>query len=571
MSLAMKQPNIFRLSSLHHKTGSNKLLSYREKRQKPNFSAAPLKNRIKAIKESEKIIGQIMRSKIPEQEIISQFITFKNGISPVKLERPCTIDDGIVSIPPENENHLIELSNKAALQNRFMKFIPASGAATRMFKPFFSLINDGEGKKQDNLYPPDVNDQPFFTIIKNLAFYPKLTQVLKKKGVDIKTLKTRADMAVVIQAILEDDGLGYGNCPKGLIRFHRYNQTSATAFEEHIHESIDHMLGRNNTLKLHFTVPVTYYDRIKKHISNISTGFKKKGILLSVTLSLQDPSTDTIAVSPENILLSAADDRLAVRPAGHGALLRNLNKCHGDIVFIKNIDNVLHSTARGDSLIYKKILGGFFVQLQDQIFKLLYRLEDPADIRKGTLEQAETMVENKLNRILPEGYNLFDKQQKAQYLYSQLNRPLRVCGMIKNQGDPGGGPFWVKNQNLVSSLQIVEGAQIDTADPDQFRILKESTHFNPVDIVCGLRDHNGEQFNLPDFVDNTTGFITDKTQKGVDLKALELPGLWNGGMALWNTVFIQVPPSTFSPVKSVFDLLNPTHQPLPPLKNNSSV
>jgi hypothetical protein len=342
-----------------------------------------------------------------------------------------------------------------------------------------------------------------------------------------------------------------------LIIFHAYPNGDRTAFEEQLVEAIAYTEDSNYESRVHFTVSPEYRDKIKNYVEYIKKKYENK-VTLFVEYSVQKKSTQTIAYSLEHDLFVTSGGNLVFRPGGHGALIENLDDLNGDIVFIKNIDNVVPDYLKPETYLYKRLLGGYLVQLQDQIFDYLKKLEN--EIEDSLLEEITNFADEKLHIVMPDSVKAGGTAEKIQFLRSKLNRPIRVCGMVKNQGEPGGGPFWVEDDEANLSLQIVEKAQIDLSDPEQREILEQSTHFNPVDLVCGLRDYTGEPFDLSEFIDEEAGIITEKSLEGKPLKAMELPGLWNGSMAFWNTIFVEVPLITFNPVKTVNDLLRDEHQ-----------
>jgi hypothetical protein len=364
----------------------------------------------------------------------------------------------------------------------------------------------------------------------------------------------------ILDYALTSKGLDLARTPKGLIKFHAYPETSRTAFEEQLVEATGYTTDNNKLARVHFTVSPEHEASIKEHLRRIRDYYEKSGVKFEITFSAQKPSTDTIGAELDNRPFRGKDGRLVFRPGGHGALLENLNALRGDLVFIKNIDNVVPDRLKQETYIYKKALGGYLIGLQKEIFGYIEKFltGDPED---RYIKETFDFIREKLNIISPEGVEQGSKEDKIDFLASRLNRPLRVCGMVKNEGEPGGGPFWVEHTDKSRSVQIVESSQVDMGSAEKRRIWESSTHFNPVDLVCGVRDHMGKPFDLTKFVDPSTGFISIKSKEGRELKALELPGLWNGSMAYWNTVFVEVPINTFNPVKTVLDLLRKEHQP----------
>ncbi len=407
-----------------------------------------------------------------------------------------------------------------------MKFVPASGAATRMFKELFEFVNEGKrGKGIDTLVEH----------IRRFAFWPEL-EALLPAGADDRTL---------VSAIVKE-GLGYGSKPKGLVTFHAYPEGARKAVEEHLVEGAQYA-AHEGTARIHFTVSPEHRAGFEALLAEKIPVYERRfGIRYDITFSVQKPSTDTIAVNPDNTPFRCDDGSLLFRPAGHGALIENLDEIDADLIFIKNIDNVTTDARRGDTVRCKKVLAGLLLDLQERAFGCLKAL----DAGTADLATVAAFVERELCVKLPASYD-------AALLRSVLDRPIRLCGMVRNEGEPGGGPFWVANPDGTESLQIAESSQIAPAD---MPLMKAATHFNPVDLVCGVRRWDGTKFDLRRFTDPATGFISSKSSGGRELRAQELPGLWNGAMARWNTVFVDVPVSTFSPVKVVQDLLRPQHQ-----------
>jgi hypothetical protein len=402
----------------------------------------------------------------------------------------------------------------------------------------------------------------FFDNIQNFAFYNDLKKTLAARKENLDKLISNKKFDIILDSLLNSQDLNYGNIPKGLLKFHRYNNKSRTAVEEHMVEGTLYAKNNNGSVKMHFTVSPEHINQFKQLIKKIKVHYESEyKVKYNITFSIQKPSTDTIAVDLNNNLFRTSDGSLFFRPGGHGALIENLNELDADIVFIKNIDNVLPDRIKNKTKIYKKVLAGMLLEYQEKIFGYLNKLESSSDMQETVAEEIKRFITDELcfipgRKILDLGKGNINKS-----LFRILNRPIRVCGMVKNPGEPGGGPFWVKNPDNNTSLQIVEIAQINRKDIEQNAIINSSSHFNPVDLVCGIKDFKGNKFNLLNYIDPNTGIISKKTKQGKPLKALELPGLWNGAMSDWNTIFVEVPLSTFSPVKTVNDLLKPEHQP----------
>ncbi|MFC1535097.1 DUF4301 family protein, partial [Thermodesulfobacteriota bacterium] len=498
---------------------------------------------------------------------LKQIESFRKGFPFSMLLRPCTVGDGITLLDDGDLESLGRVYSKAASSGRAIKFVPASGAASRMFKLLitfkgrFERIDvseiDAETEKGD---PGHRAFLRFIREIKRFAFYEDLRSAMSRDGIDIEKLISNGEYKSIIEYTLSSNGLNFANLPKGLIAFHRYPDYSRTPFEEHMVEAGTYTRSGKGVARVHFTVSPEHEDAIKNHIKEVRGRYEKSGTKYEFSFSNQKPSTDTIAVDMDNNPFRDQDGRLIFRPGGHGALLENLNDLKGDILFIKNIDNVVPDRIKPITYTYKKALGGFLIELQDRIFGYVRGLSK-GDQDESLIEEVFDFIREVLSVTPPTGIIKETRVKKTAYLISRLNRPLRVCGMVKNLAEPGGGPFWVEHADKASSIQIVETSQIDMALEGQKDIFESSTHFNPVDLVCGIRDHSGKPFNLNGYVDIKTGFISNKSKEGRELKALELPGLWNGSMAFWNSVFVEVPLITFNPVKTVLDLLRDEHQP----------
>jgi len=515
---------------------------------------------------SEQDKQQISSLGIAEGKIESQINTFKKGIDYIHIEAPCTLEKGIKQIGKKEIKSFITLFEEAMKSGKTMKFTPASGAASRMFKLLFAFLTDLDQLGKEEILHRAAkgasdfeNFLHFFNSIEKFPFYEDLKNTLSKDGFEIEALLSKGEYKIILEYLLTEKGLNCSNTPKGLINFHRYKNAPRTPFEEHLIEAKNYVKDKDGICRVHFTINDEYSEIIKKRIE---ASIKKEGPqeeTFQVTYSSQLPSTDTIAVDMKNKPFRTERGSLLFRPAGHGALLENLNAIEGDIVFIKNIDNVAPDRLKETTILYKKVLGGYLVEKQKEIFHILTKIE-ARDFDAAFIEETLKYMKKHLSLIIPENEEQKSPEEKAADIYLTLNRPLRVCGMVKNEGEPGGGPFWVKSHEGSTSLQIVEKSQIDLEDEEQRLHFESATHFNPVDLVCGVRNYRGEPFNLPDYRDPDTGFISVKSHEGKKLKALELPGLWNGAMAKWITLFVEVPIATFTPVKTVFDLLREEHQ-----------
>lgn len=468
-----------------------------------------------------------------------QLARFAQGFPFARLNRAAVIDDGIVRLSPETVEEIEADYESATCGLNLLKFVPASGAATRMFKDLFAILTDDPESLRAKA-ETFLHDLPIY------PFYEDLTEVMRKAGLDLEHVRQQGDYRTIIRYLLLEEGLNYGNLPKGMLRFHRYEHEIRTSLEEHLVEAA---LYANNggQCQLHFTISPSHKDGFEQLVRAVVPKYEKRyGVTYHITFSVQDPATDTIAANPDNTPFRDDEGHLLFRPAGHGALIHNLNKMDADVVFVKNIDNVITEDRIAPTIRYKKVLAGYLIQLQQRIFSYLKRI-DEGGVDEMLLCEMMDFAESELQISLGEDCSV-------EALYDKLNRPLRICGMVKNEGEPGGGPFWVEDNEGACSLQIVESSQIDKANDQQRNILEHATHFNPVDLVCAIKDYKGQKFNLPDFVDPETGFISSKSYNGRDLKAMELPGLWNGAMSDWITVFVEVPIETFNPVKTVFDL-----------------
>ncbi len=497
----------------------------------------------------------LSRKGISEERIREQLACFEKGFPFLRLFAAASVaNGGIVALDrKEQEIYSAAWDSYRKGNVKIVKFVPASGAASRMFKNLFEFLN-GESEK-----PVTDFEKKFFTHVHDFAFFPDLNSAcLSHEGKTVDELMAEGRYKTVVAMLLDAEGLNYGALPKGLLMFHRYEDGVRTPVEEHLVEGARYAAGNSGDVHVHFTVSAEHRELFRRLIDEkLGIYAAKYGVEYDVTFSEQKPSTDTIAVDMENKPFRD-NGRLLFRPGGHGALIENLNDIDADIVFIKNIDNVVPDRLKDDTVAYKKLLAGVLVSLQRQAFDYL-ELLDGGHYSHEQLEEIIRFVQQKLH-CRKEDIKYLEDAELVIYLRKKLNRPMRVCGMVRNVGEPGGGPFLAYNSDGTVSLQILESSQIDMKDPEKKAMFDKGTHFNPVDLVCAIRNYKGEKFDLTRFVDKETGFISYKSKGGKDLKALELPGLWNGSMSDWNTIFVEVPLSTFNPVKTVNDLLREQHQ-----------
>ena len=503
---------------------------------------------------SPKDLEQIERKGISEQQIKKELEEFKTGFPFLKLDAAASIGNGIIATSAEDVKRYTEAWNAYKAEGKkIVKFVPASGAASRMFKNMFAFLT------ADYDVPTTDFEKTFFDNVVKFAFYPALNAMCEKnEGKNIEALMGEGNYKTVVANLLEAKGLNYGQLPKGLLLFHSYEDGARTPLEEHLVEGALYADSKG-MVHIHYTVSPEHRALFEKKVADTKDKYEKAyNVKYDITFSEQKPSTDTIAVNPDDTPFRNADGSLLFRPGGHGALIENLNEIPADVVFIKNIDNVVPDRLKADTVTYKQVIAGVLVSLQEKAFEYL-RLLDEGTYNHEKLEEMIRFVQRDLCCRKHDIKELEDAELVI-YLRSKLNRPMRVCGVVKNVGEPGGGPFLTYNQDGTVSLQILESSQIDKSNTEYMKMFTEGTHFNPVDLVCAVKNYKGEKFNLPDYVDRTTGFISSKSKNGKDLKALELPGLWNGAMSNWNTVFVEVPLSTFNPVKTVNDLLREQHQ-----------
>ena len=487
-----------------------------------------------------------------------QVKNFEKGFPFLEIKQAATIGKGIIQLNEEHANQFIDFFDQHLEKGiSLLKFVPASGAASRMFKNLYAAKAALESGTAEETVMQDPEIKAFFTGLKDFAFYNQLEKLAGKSASQLSALN-------ILNLVLTEDGLNYGNLPKGLLQFHRYDLESRTSFEEHCVEGGLYAKDNNGKVRLHFTVSPEHQEAFETHLKEIRSKYEAKfDVNYNISFSQQKSSTDTIAVDMDNNPFRNADNSLLFRPGGHGALLDNLNDLNADLIFIKNIDNVVPDNLKDETVKYKKALAGLLLNYQKRIFSYQQILDERhyTALDSKFYSEAASFLENVLNVSPPTNQYYSEKEELYYYLKSKFNRPIRVCGMVKNEGEPGGGPFWTKNADDSVSLQIAESVQIDMKNEQQKTIANQATHFNPVDLVCGTKNYKGESYNLLQYRDPRTGFISYKSKDGKELKAQELPGLWNGAMADWNTLFVEVPILTFNPVKTVNDLLRKEHQP----------
>jgi hypothetical protein len=500
----------------------------------------------------ERDIEQIEGQGLTVVDIEQQLEYFMKGFPPIRLVAPAVPENGIKILTEEDETRMTSVfENSLTSGLTTIKFVPASGAASRMFKNLYSfLANAFDDETADTIAAQDEFMNTFFVNIEKFAFYNRLAKITQDPKNKIE----------LVRNLLSEDGLGYGQKPKGLIAFHKYSLNFRTPIEEHLVEAASYCAGSNGLARVHFTVSPEHQPGFEELLARVKNEYQKRfGLQFEITFSHQHKSTDTIAVDLMNEPFRDSEGKLVFRPGGHGALIENLNDLDADVIFIKNIDNVVPDHLKAETKRYKKVLAGHLVSVRNKIYTYLEKLDKLNASENGDLiKSIDTFLRKEL--FIHYENNFSSIEEKIAFFRKKLNRPFRVCGMVRNDGEPGGGPFMAINNDNTISLQIIEMDQIDIVNENQMELLSKSTHFNPVDLICSIKDYKGRKYNLTDFRDTETGFISSKTQNGQVIKALELPGLWNGAMSDWNTIFIEVPAITFNPVKTINDLLRPQHQ-----------
>ncbi|MFE3846402.1 DUF4301 family protein [Flavobacterium sp. LB3P45] len=505
---------------------------------------------------------QVYEQGVPLENIKQQLSFFRNGIEKSNLVGPATLFNGILKLSEKNFQEKAIFFDKNKTNLKLEKFVPASGAASRMFQFLIAFLNEFDVENESiNAYinrKKDTELSIFIVGLEKFPFFEAIDEKLRKEFPDFESLNRDYKNYYFIKLLLAKDFFDFSSKPKGVLPFHKYKIHTATALEEHLYECA-YYSSSNDNAHLHFTVSEVHQNQFESIIDTVKKSIENQsGTTIKVSYSYQNKNTDTLAVDFENKPFRDENGRLFFRPGGHGALIDNLNNRDADIVFIKNIDNVSQNHIQ-KNVLYKKALAGILLEIQQRLFKYLYAI-DAEEIQQDYIDEILLFLEEKLNIRTPDDFYELSFENKIIELKVLLNKPVRVCGMVKNEGEPGGGPFWVKDEKGAVSLQIVESSQADLSNESQKKILDNATHFNPVDLVCGLKNYKKEKFDLRKFVDHNSGFIVEKNTLGKTIKSYELPGLWNGAMANWITIFVQVPLITFNPVKSVNDLLKSAHQ-----------
>lgn len=509
-------------------------------------------------------IQQMERQGISANEIEKQLERFKKGYPQLNIVAPATPENGITIHNNEEIEKYTSLYKKKSKNAKITKFVPASGAASRMFKKVFEVLDAYDGSEEKYLeMVTDRSANSVYTLVENIhefAFYHDLGQICKEKGECIENKFEKKDYVGALDLLVSERGLNYGHYPKGLIKFHKYKNETRTALEEHLVEGAMYAASKK-TVNIHFTISPEFEYDFEKHVKSVTPKYEELfGVKYNIEFSNQKKYTDTVAVDLENKLARNKDGEIIFRPGGHGSLIENLNDIDADLIFIKNIDNVVTDRLKHITVEYKELLGGVLFDRKEKIFGYLEKLTGKEELNDAGLTKIANFCNQELNIDISEDFKSLDKKERIDLLIKKLNRPIRVCGMVKNEDEPGGGPFWVENNKGEKSLQIVESSQFDQKDKKQIKVFNAATHFNPVDIACSTKNFENRKFDLSQFIDIETGFISEKSYKGKTIKALEHPGLWNGAMADWITIFVEVPMETFNPVKVINDLLRKEHR-----------
>ena len=507
-------------------------------------------------------LDQLKQNGISPEKLETQLTNFEKGFPFIEIVAPATVGNGIMSITDLERVNSIE--RYKGYGGARLKFVPASGAATRMFKGLYECLDEikknGRALFDDRSFS---SAYAFFGQIRNFAFFSELAKNLKIKGYQVDALLERKMHGTILEVLLNKDGMNYGSLPKGLLKFHSYGDTARTAVEEHLVEGALYARESSGSVPIHLTVSPEHIEGFTRKLKEVAAFYENKfGVSYRVSFSVQKKSTDTIAVDVENKPFREPNGQLLFRPGGHGALLDNLNDLSEPLIFIKNIDNVVPDHLKAETIDFKMVIAGLLLEVKELVHSILQKVSGNEFADSDLVEAQQTLL-HRYFITLPERSDYETSNLWISAVVEFLNKPIRVCGMVRNEGEPGGGPFWVKSKDGHQSLQIVESSQIDLKNTSHKEIFSRSTHFNPVDIVCWTYNFENTKFDLKQFSNPETGFIAQKSKDGRILKAQELPGLWNGAMAEWLTLFVEVPLITFNPVKSVNDLLRPEHQPNP--------
>ncbi len=506
---------------------------------------------------SKKDLEQLSKKGITDIEFENQLENFQKGFPYINLAGAATVGDGIVHLSDADAEEYASIFDNKSIELRMIKFVPASGAASRMFKDLIDVALKYDETEDKSAFQGIIN---CLNNVEKLALAKDLKEVLQKNGLDLHTLLAEKQYSKIAHYILDKEGLNYQNKPKAMLLFHKYNEEARTAFEEHLVEGVEYAKMCDETVHLHFTISPEHRGLFENKIKEVLEKYEERfGVTYDIQFSEQMGKTDMVALDKKGELVRNADGSILFRPGGHGALIENLNALEADLIFIKNIDNVTTDALRGTTYLYKKALAGYLLYIQEHVYGYLHELE-ALSVNDITLSQIEGFAAKMLNVRFSMTYFSRSKRERISYLAKKLNRPIRVCGMVRNEGEPGGGPYWVRNEHGHKNLQIIEASQIDFTNKFQVEMVQKSSHFNPVDLICAVRNYKGNKFNLKNYVDKKTGFISQKKQNGIDMTIQELPGLWNGSMADWNTIFVEVPVETFTPVKTLADLLRKEHQ-----------
>jgi hypothetical protein len=508
---------------------------------------------------------QFQHKGIQLSTIRKQIDHFINGFPYIRLIRPAIPGDGMLNFNEKEKAFFISHFEVFAPKIKVVKFVPASGAASRMFKHIFEFREQCNNvAAADDFLAKDhsFNSVDYFIKhVNQIAFFQDLSVQISNGGGSIDEILSKKEYGLLIDFLLTEQGLDYAYLPKALLKFHSYPAGARTAAEEHMVEAAEYTRDQTQKARIHFTISPEHKEKFLQMLEKVKGYYESTlHVHYEISFSIQKPSTDIIAVDENNQPVRNQDGSLLFRPGGHGALLENLNELDADLIFIKNIDNIVPDRLKEKTFEYKKLLGGYLLYLKERISTYLFKLKHQ-QVTVEELVEIATFIDKILFLAIPHDFSTYSDKAQKDCLFALMDRPIRVCGMVKNEGEPGGGPFWVMGDDDEPSLQIVEASQINMHSHDQKAIVGVSTHFNPVDLVCSTKDFEGNAFDLNEFVDENTGFISLKSSGGKILKAQELPGLWNGAMAKWITIFVEVPIITFNPVKTVNDLLRKEHLP----------